>query len=186
MTPLFLTPSPPAPEGPQPRGPQPACHGSARRAVPGRLARALALAGLLGVPALAPAETAPEPTQKAAVAMAERGAQFVRQNGKEEMIRRINSKSPEFNNGALYLAMRDLRGITIAHPTVALIGKNLLEVPDADGKLFRHEMVALANGRGKGWVDYKFKNPASGKVEAKTTYVLRVGDIALEAGVYKR
>jgi signal transduction histidine kinase len=120
-----------------------------------------------------------------AIALAEKGASFLRQYGKEEMIRRINGKDPAFNHGALYLAMRDLKGITLAHPTTSLIGKNLLDVPDADGKLFRHEMVAIANGAGRGWVDYKFRNPANGRVEAKTTYVLRAGDVALEAGIYK-
>lgn len=125
------------------------------------------------------------PAEKDAVALAEKGAQFVRAHGKAEMIARINSKDPEFNQGSLYLAMRDLQGITVAHPTTALIGKNLLDVPDADGKPFRQEMLALAKGLGKGWVDYKFRNPASGKVEAKRTYVLRVGDVALEAGIYK-
>ncbi len=125
------------------------------------------------------------PNEKDAVALAEKGAQFVHQHGKAEMIARINSKDPEFNQGALYLAMRDLHGITVAHPTTALIGKNLLEVPDADGKLFRQEMLAVAKGPGRGWVDYKFRNPATGKVEAKRTYVLRVDDIALEAGIYK-
>lgn len=125
------------------------------------------------------------PGEKDAVALAEKGAQFVRAHGKAEMVARINSKDPEFNQGALYLAMRDLQGITVAHPTTALIGKNLLDVPDADGKLFRQEMVALAKGVGHGWVDYKFRNPETGKVEAKRTYVLRVGDVALEAGIYK-
>ncbi len=126
------------------------------------------------------------PNEKDAVALAEKGAQFVRAHGKAAMIARINSKDPEFNQGALYLAMRDLDGITVAHPTTALIGKNLLDVPDADGKPFRQEMVAVARGKGHGWVDYKFRNPETGKVEAKTTYVLRVGDVALEAGIYKR
>lgn len=125
------------------------------------------------------------PGEKDAMALAEKGAQFVRAHGRAEMIARINSRDPEFNQGALYLAMRDLNGITVAHPTTALIGKNLLEVPDADGKLFRQEMLALARGPGRGWVDYKFRNPESGKVEAKRTYVLRVEDIALEAGIYK-
>ena len=125
------------------------------------------------------------PNEKDAVALAEKGAQFVRAHGKAEMIARINRKDPEFNQGALYLAMRDMDGITIAHPTTALIGKNLLDVPDADGKPFRQEMLALARGKGFGWVDYKFRNPETGKVEAKSTYVLRVGDVALEAGIYK-
>jgi signal transduction histidine kinase len=131
------------------------------------------------------AYAAATPGEKDAVALAERGAQFVKLHGKAEMIAKINSKDPEFNQGALYLAMRDMDGITIAHPTTALIGKNLLDVPDADGKPFRQEMLALARGKGRGWVDYKFRNPESGKVEAKSTYVLRVGDVALEAGIYK-
>ena len=126
------------------------------------------------------------PNEKDAMALAERGAQFVRQYGKAAMVAKINSRDAEFNQGALYLAMRDLNGITIAHPTTALIGKDLLDVPDADGKLFRREMLSLAKGKGKGWVDYKFRNPASGKVEAKSTYVLRVDDVALEAGIYKQ
>lgn len=132
------------------------------------------------------APAAPEASEKDAVALAEKGARFMRLKGKDEMIRLINSRDPEYNHGALYLAMRDLAGITVAHPTLALVGKDLRDVPDADGKLFRHEMIAIANGPGRGWVDYKFKNPANGRVEAKTTYVLRIGDVALEAGVYKR
>jgi cytochrome c len=145
----------------------------------------LALAGLIGSFMMClPAQA--EPTAKDAMRLAEKGARYVALHGKDAMIRRINARDPAFNQGELYLAVRDLGGITLAHPTGALVGKDLRDVPDADGKLFRHEMIAIANGVGKGWVDYKFKNPASGKVEAKTTYVLRAGDVALEAGVYKR
>lgn len=126
------------------------------------------------------------PSERDAMALAVKGARYMQEHGKDALIASINRKDPAFNQGALYLAVRDLNGITIAHPTSALIGKNLLDVPDADGKLFRHEMLALARGKGSGWVDYKFLNPKTGKVEAKTTYVLRVEDVALEAGVYKQ
>lgn len=126
-----------------------------------------------------------EPGERDAMALAVKGARYMQEHGKDALIASINRKDPAFNQGALYLAVRDMNGITIAHPTTALIGKNLLDVPDADGKLFRHEMLVLARGKGSGWVDYKFLNPRTGKVEAKTTYVLRVDDVALEAGVYK-
>lgn len=144
-----------------------------------------AMSGMLLLACLCGGAVQAPPSEKDAVALAEKGAQFVRLHGRQAMAARINGKDPEFNQGALYLAMRDLNGITVAHPTTALIGKNLLDVPDADGKPFRQEMLALAKGKGKGWVDYKFRNPETGKVEAKSTYVLRVGDVALEAGIYK-
>lgn len=89
---------------------------------------------------------------------------------------------------SLFLCARAAAAEASANAAIAMAEKgarkNPLDVPDADGKLFRHEMVAIANGKGKGWVDYKFRNPASGKVEAKTSYALRAGDVAL-AGIYK-
>ena len=121
-----------------------------------------------------------------AVHLAQTAARYLKAHGKDEMIKRINERDPRFNKGELYVAMRDLNGITLAHPTLALIGKNLLDVPDADGKLFRREMRDVANGAGSGWVDYKFRNPVSGRVEEKSTFVLRAGDVALDAGIYKR
>ena len=130
---------------------------------------------------------AAEPTEKDAISMVEKGAAFMKANSKDEMIKRINAKDPEYVQGALYLTMRDAKGIILANPVnAAMIGKDLVDVPDADGKPFRREILQLAKAKGKGWVDYKFKNPASGKVEAKTTYISQVGDVTLEAGIYKK
>jgi cytochrome c len=66
------------------------------------------------------------------------------------------------------------------------VGKDLIDVPDASGKKYRREIVDVAQSKGKGWVDYMYKNPATGKIEPKTTYVLRSGDLILEAGIYKK
>jgi len=128
-----------------------------------------------------------EPTEKDAVAMVEKGAAFMKSSSKDEMIKRINAKDPDFVQGALYLTMRDGKGVILANPVnAAMVGKDLVDVPDADGKLFRREILEVAKKKGKGWIDYKFKNPASGKVEAKTTYIQLVGDVTLEAGIYKK
>lgn len=143
---------------------------------------AFALAAAVCAPAFAI-----EPTEKDAIAMVEKGASIMKSAGKDGMIKRINAKDPEFLHGPLYLTMRDAKGVILANPVnPAMIGKDLLEVPDADGKLFRREILDVAKAKGKGWVDYKFKNPESGKVEAKTTYIQLVGDVTLEAGIYKK
>jgi cytochrome c len=141
-----------------------------------------ALAGLVAAPVFAS-----EPGEKDAIAMVEKGAAFMKTAGKDSMIKRINAKDPDFVQGALYLTMRDNKGVILANPVnPAMIGKDLLDVGDADGKLFRREILEVAKKKGKGWVDYKFKNPASGLVEAKTTYIQLVGDVTLEAGIYKK
>jgi signal transduction histidine kinase len=137
--------------------------------------------------AFVPSAFANEPAEKDAIAMVEKGAAVMKASGKDQMIKRINAKDPDFVQGALYLTMRDEKGIILANPVnPAMIGKDLLDVPDPDGKVFRREILELAKSKGKGWVDYKFKNPASGKVEAKTTYIYKVGDVTLEAGIYKK
>jgi cytochrome c len=134
------------------------------------------------------AAQASEPTAKDAIAMAERGAALINSASKEEMIKRINAKDPDFVQGSLYVDLRDIKtGIVLAHPyNPSIIGKDLTDVPDANGKKYRREIIELAAAKGNGWVDYQYKNPATGKIEPKTTYILRVKDVVLEAGLYKK
>ena len=131
---------------------------------------------------------AAEPTEKDAIAMAEKGAAFMKAHGKEEMMKKITAKDPDYVQGSLYVDMRDINtGIVLAHPiNPTIVGKDLLDVPDASGKKYRRDIIELAQKKGKGWVDYQYKNPSSGKIEPKTTYILRVGDVVLEAGIYKK
>jgi signal transduction histidine kinase len=131
---------------------------------------------------------AAEPTEKDAIAMAERGAALVKAKGKEEMMKRINAKDPDFVQGELYVDLRDVKtGIVLAHPyNPSIVGKDLTDVPDANGKKYRREIIELAAAKGKGWVDYQYKNPTTGKIEPKTTYILLVDGVVLEAGLYKK
>lgn len=146
----------------------------------------LAISGVLAT-AGSGAFASGEPTEKDAIAMAERGAAFLQANGKEALMKKLAARDPDFVQGELYVDMRDLRtGIVMAHPiNPSIVGKNLLDVPDANGKVYRREIIELAAKKGKGWVDYMYRNPVSGRIEPKTTYILRVGDVVLEAGIYK-
>ncbi len=151
------------------------------------------LASLVALTAIAASLThlparAAEPTEKDAIAMAEKGAAFIKANGKEAMIKKISAKDPDFVQGSLYVDLRDINtGIVLAHPiNPSIVGKDLTDVPDANGKKYRREIIELAAKKGSGWVDYQYKNPTTGKIEPKTTYILRVGDAVLEAGIYKK
>ena len=38
---------------------------------------------------------------------------------------------------------------------------------------------------GPGWVEYDIVNPASGRVQGKMSYVMKVDDVYIGCGVYK-
>lgn len=136
------------------------------------------------------AALANEPTEKDAISMAERGIALYKAKGKDELMKRISAKDPDFCQGELYIDIRDVKtGIVLAHPyNASIVGKDLTDVPDANGKTYRREIIErAAKSVGKGfWVDYMYKNPKSGKIEPKTTYILGVDGFVLEAGLYKK
>ena len=125
-------------------------------------------------------------SQADAKALVEKAATFFKSNGKEKALAEFSKSKGTFDKGDLYVFAYDMNATIVAHPkNVKLIGKNLLEVPDTDGKLFRKEIVEVAKNKGSGWVDYKYMNPETKKVEHKTTYVLRVEDTIVCCGAYK-
>src|SRR5512136_2895664 len=85
----------------------------------------------------------------------------------------------------LYVFAYDLKGVLMANPMVPkLVGKNLYNEPDSKGKLFRKEIVDLANSRGSGWVDYTYMNPVTKQEEIKITYCQKAGNLIVFCGSY--
>jgi len=146
----------------------------------------LSIAALLATTTLAFSSAMAADDPATAIAMVEKGAAYMQKNGKDALISAINSKNPEFVNEHTYLTMRAMDGTQLAHPTnPKLVGKNMVVLPDADGKLFRKEIIEQAQKTGKGWVDYRYNNPTTGQIEKKSTYFSKTGDVILEAGIYK-
>ena len=111
---------------------------------------------------------------------------YVKYQGKDKAIAEISKPRGMFDKGELYVFAYDLQGVMVAHPkNPALIGKNLIAVPDNEGKMFRKEIVEKAKSKGSGWVDYVYLNPETNEQEHKTTYIQKVGDIILCCGAYK-
>jgi len=111
---------------------------------------------------------------------------YVKYQGKEKAISEISRRRGMFDKGELYVFAYDLNGVMLAHPkNPELIGKNLIAVPDSEGKLFRKEIVEKAMTKGSGWVDYVYLNPETNELEHKTTYFQKEGDIIICCGAYR-
>ncbi len=130
--------------------------------------------------------SAADDEKKTAVSMVNDAVKMMKATGKVKTLAAINDPNGSFVKGEIYVFAYDFNGVIVAHPkNPKLVGKNMMEVPDVDGKFFRKDIVALAKKKETGWVDYKYKNPESSKIEHKTTYVTGEGDIAFCCGVYK-
>ncbi|KIF80118.1 cache domain-containing protein [Noviherbaspirillum autotrophicum] len=140
----------------------------------------------LGVLVLGSAGAADKTKQEEAVALVKKAAAYLNANGKEKALAEFSNPKGQFVERDLYVFVNDLNGNTMAHGgNPKLIGKNVIELKDADGKLFIKEMSELAKTKGKGWVDYKWPNPVTKAIEEKTTYIERVGDVMIGCGIYK-
>jgi signal transduction histidine kinase len=131
--------------------------------------------------ALAANATAPEAT-----AMVKKGVAFIKANGKDKGYSEISNKAGQFNDRDLYLTVYGMDGTVRAHgANEKMIGKNLIELKDVDGKAFVKERVELASAKGTFWQDYKFTNPVSKKIEPKSMYCEKLDDAIVCGGIYK-
>jgi len=123
-----------------------------------------------------------------ATAMVKKAVAYLKANGKEKAFAEFSSQSGQFKDRDLYVFVQDMNGKMLAHgENGKLVGKDLIELKDADGKFFVKSMVAVASsGKGKGWVDYKWPNPATKILEAKSSYVERYEDVYVGCGIYKK
>lgn len=119
-----------------------------------------------------------------AVAFVKKAIEFYKANGKDKSLKEFSDNKGQFVKGELYLTVWDLKGNQIAHGVnPKLIGKNHLELKDADGKLFVKDFMDVGQ-KGSGWVSYKWTNPTSKKIEPKTVYLEKVDDTLIGCGVY--
>lgn len=143
---------------------------------------ALAL-GALALPAVAADKASPNE----AVAMVKKAVALVKSEGKDKAFAAFaDPANKDFHDRDLYLYVYDMNGVSLAHGTnPKMVGKNLLNMKDNEGKPMIQEMVKVAKEKGSGWVDYKWPNPVTKAVEAKSGYVERVDDFLIGSGVYK-
>jgi signal transduction histidine kinase len=143
-----------------------------------------ALACALVMSVSAQAET--KATAADATAMVKKGVAFIKANGKDKGYAEISNKDGQFVSNDLYLTVYGLDGTVRAHGANAkMVGKNLIDLKDIDGKEFVKERIELAKSKGTFWQDYKFTNPVTKKIEPKSMYCEKLEDMAVCGGIYK-
>jgi len=125
-------------------------------------------------------------TAAEATAMVKKGVAFIKANGKDKGHAEISNKKGQFIDRDLYLVVYGLDGVVLAHgANEKMIGKNLIDLRDVDGKEFVKERVEMAKSKGTFWQDYKFTNPTTKKIEPKSMYCEKLDNVAVCGGIYK-
>ncbi len=126
-------------------------------------------------------------TAAEAEAMVKKGVQLIKTEGKEKAFAEFNNPKGKFVDRDLYITVYDLNGKCLAHGANSkMIGKDLIDLKDPDGKPFVKERVETARTKDKFWLDYKFTNPLSKKIEPKSMYTEKAGDVLVNCGIYKK
>ncbi len=121
------------------------------------------------------------------VAFVKAGVKHVRKTGAARACADFMDPRAGFIDGEYYLFAlgMDCRRLAYA-PKPETVGQDDTNLRDADGKAFSHDVVQLARTTGFGWYEYRMLNPKTGRVEPKSMYFERVGEIVIGCGIYRR
>jgi signal transduction histidine kinase len=147
-----------------------------------------ALVFAFALPAVAQDKSKAKGTDKEAVAMVEKAIAHIKKAGREKAFADFNNKSGPFTDRDLYVVVYDMKGKVLSHgANDKMIGRDVLELRDTDGKYFVKERVEMMSkgADAKGWQDYKFMNPVSKAIEPKQMYLQRHEDMIVGCGIYK-
>lgn len=120
-----------------------------------------------------------------AQAMVQKTIAAMKKNGVESIITEINKRDGQYKDRDLYVVVYNLDGKNLAHLNPKMVGKDMMELTDSDGKYFIKERLQIAKKKGSGWQDYKFVNPVSKQIEPKSMYIEKYDNVIVGCGIYK-
>jgi cytochrome c len=142
----------------------------------------VALLGVLAIGTSANAGTAAE-----AQALAERAVAHIHDVGRQQAFADFSRPDGGFVDGELYVFCQDASGVVVAHGgNPKLVGRNMADVRGPDGRLANVEINHLGLTQGSGWLEFRWPNPVTKRIELKAAYVLKVDDHTVcGSGYYK-
>jgi len=125
-------------------------------------------------------------TAEEAVALVQRAVQLRQRVSGSTFLRTLTDPAQPYHDRDMYVFVLDRAGTYHAFGgNPQRVGTRVQDVPGIAGDSLVHDIVAQGD-RGPGWVEYDFRNPVTGTVQAKMSYVQRIEDDRyLGCGVYK-
>jgi cytochrome c len=146
---------------------------------------ALLLSFVLAFCAIGAAGAEERATVAEAEAMVKKAIEFYKKNGRETALAEFSRTNGRFVDRDLYVTVYSLDGKCLAHINERVLGKNMWDQRDIDGKYFTRERLEAAKTQPSGWQDFKFFNPMTKKIEPKRQYWERHDDLVFAAGAYR-
>ena len=134
------------------------------------------LGALLGNAASAFSQQSPPTSDKSKQieALVNSAAALIESSGKEALAE-FRKKDTKWFSGDTYLFAYDLKSNVLLNAAFpAREGTNTTGQKDANGKLFHHAFIDVAESKGAGWVDYMFPKPGQTQASQKWAYVKAV------------
>ena len=124
-------------------------------------------------------------TRKEAQQMVKTAIDYIKANGREKGFAAITNK--KFSDRDLYVVVYDFNGKCLAHGfNPAMVGQDLIGMKDSDGTPFVKERVEMAKKKSSFWLDYKYTNPTTRKIEPKSMYCEVFEDLIVGCGIYTK
>ncbi len=126
-------------------------------------------------------------TEAEAEALVKKAVALIKAKGQEKAFAEINNPKGPFVDRDLYISVFDMNGLVLAHGyNSKMIGKNLLDLKDPDGRAMVKERVERAKTTDKFWQrDYQFVDPLTKTVKHKDMYVERTGAVVVCCGIFR-
>jgi cytochrome c len=133
-----------------------------------------------------PGPAASRATPPEAEAMVRKAVALIKASPHEQAFAEISDPKGAYVDRDLYVVVYRNDGTALAHGfNRKMIGKNMIEMRDADGKEYWRERIEWAKTKASFWQDLKYVDPLTRKIEPKSTYCERLDDMLVCGGIYK-
>lgn len=118
------------------------------------------IAVIVAATAAAPVAFQQTPTKEDAMGAMERATVFYHEKGQQAVLQSLQKSNSPLHKGPMTVFVVDRAGNVLADVVQPQqVGRNLLDLKDADGAFPYREVMKVAHNQGEGWVYYTTRSP---------------------------